>query len=259
MRPESQFKTLVDQTTLPGQLQIEWHPGKRETSAGLESRVQKHWQKQVAATAKSGYLFDGALCSLLNWRLAGGRLCLRLGPTSYKELLYSNFCQTQGQESPDNFNARALGVSLVLTSVDDHIILIRRSQLVGEAPGQLDVVGGHIHPGEHVTGGRPSPYLAIIQEMEEEVGIRPALNDICCLGLLETTHTRKPEMVFLRRGPERSSDILETAAKTKSCEITELLTLQNSKTTLFRFLESRVEEISPSCTGSLWLYANQMA
>jgi hypothetical protein len=95
-------------------------------------------------------LFNGQLCRLDGWQCSGTDLEIVLGLTEYKELLYSNNHTAQvmteyGSEALSN----ALGISAVLLSRDDKLMMIRRSSAVGECPGMLDVLGGHIDPTEH--------------------------------------------------------------------------------------------------------------
>ncbi|XP_053179416.1 uridine diphosphate glucose pyrophosphatase NUDT22 [Scomber japonicus] len=81
-------------------------------------------------------------------------LTLRLGLTCYKDYLGTNWsCRVaelrrRGEELGDPLAllAQPLGVGGVLCTGDGQVVLIRRSQKVAEAGGQLDIPGGHPEP-----------------------------------------------------------------------------------------------------------------
>uniref|UniRef100_A0A8C5E3L1 Nudix (nucleoside diphosphate linked moiety X)-type motif 22 n=1 Tax=Gouania willdenowi TaxID=441366 RepID=A0A8C5E3L1_GOUWI len=82
-------------------------------------------------------------------------LTLTLGLTCYKDYLGTNW-SSQVEElrqrgeveygDPLALLAQPLGVGAVLFTHDGHVVLIRRSQRVAEAGGQLDIPGGHPEP-----------------------------------------------------------------------------------------------------------------
>lgn len=86
---------------------------------------------------------------------SGYVLTLRLGLTSYKDYLGTNWSR-QAEElhrrgevefgDPLSLFAQPLGVGAVLCTVDEQVVLIRRSQRVAEAGGLLDIPGGHPEP-----------------------------------------------------------------------------------------------------------------
>ncbi|XP_056456266.1 uridine diphosphate glucose pyrophosphatase NUDT22 isoform X4 [Gadus chalcogrammus] len=86
---------------------------------------------------------------------AGPRLTLRLGLTSYKDFLGTNWSERAGAlrqrgetelNDPCGLLAQPLGVGGVLCTSDGKVVLIRRSQRVAEAGGLLDIPGGHPEP-----------------------------------------------------------------------------------------------------------------
>jgi len=260
MKTEPLFETLLAGSTNRKQLQITWQAERPARDVKLQRCIEKYWQDDVTAGTKRHFIFNGALCSLLAWEMRGTDLYLELGQTDYRELLYSNYCQAHQKTTAElPFNARALGVSLVLTTADDQVIILRRSGRVGEAPGKLDVVGGHIDPREHMTAGIPDPYVAIRAETAEEVGVQISLDDLVCIGLLQTTQTRKPEMVFACRTVANADHIIKVALRTNSSEASAWLSLQNSGQALLSLIETQTAQLSPSAAGALWLQAHTVA
>lgn len=85
----------------------------------------------------------------------GGGLTLHLALTCYRDFLGTNWSgeasalqEKGGRECGDTeaYLAQPLGVGAALQCKDDRFVLLRRSYRVGEAPGQLDVPGGHPEP-----------------------------------------------------------------------------------------------------------------
>ena len=184
-----------------------------------------------------------------DWQIEQDHLILNLGHTNYKELLYSNHQTLNGKE---DFISGALGINVVLVSADAQVILIKRSSVVGEFPGKLDVLGGHIHPVEHVVSGTPDPFCAIQSEIAEEINPDFSGYSITCTGLIETVVNKKPELIFLATSSLSSQEILELGVKNNCPEIAKFLTV--SCENLTAFLETRVDDFSPSAFGALCLY-----
>ncbi|MFQ5676915.1 MAG: NUDIX hydrolase [bacterium] len=251
------FKTLLSGSFNQDWVSVNWCASRRDLPATLTNRIDAFWQKQIIAAQKDGFIFNGDLCRLNFWHVQENRVVLGLGLTSYKELLHSNHCADELETAFGNeFLARALGISVVLVSADDQIILIRRSDKVGEFPNRTDLIGGHIHPREHAVSGVPDPFLAIIDEITEELNLEiGSAERLDCIGLIETTATRKPELVFELRSERQKSDILKTASRHRCPEIAEIFTVVNEAHALRNFLTTRRDEMSPSAYGGLCLYS----
>lgn len=82
-------------------------------------------------------------------------LTLRVGLTCYKDYLGTNWsCQVtelrrRGEVEFNNsvaLLAQPLGVGAIMCTNDGQVVLIKRSQRVAEACGQLDIPGGHPEP-----------------------------------------------------------------------------------------------------------------
>ncbi len=155
----------------------------------------------------------------------------------------------------DECLARALGVSAVVVSSDQQIVLLKRSALVGEDPGKIDVWGGHIHPEEHAINGVPDPFCAIASEILEEANV--SLGDdelLTCLGLIETTTTLKPEMIFWVQLQKTAKELFKLARAKTSGEWSALMSIPNQTAALEKFLDEYGDQISPSAYGALSLH-----
>lgn len=254
------FRVLYSARFSQGQVVINWNPEKREFPLELTQQIDSFWQQKIVETGKNQFIFNGELCRLKDWRVQKDQLTLDLGLSDYKELLYSNQFTIEIEErfGKDSLS-RALGVSAILVSSDEQIILIKRSRVVGENPGDLDVLGGHIHPQENAVSGIPDPFLAIKDEIKEELNLDLAENEpLTCIGLIETTTTKKPELIFQTKSRLTSGEITQLASSKKSEEIAEYLTIPNQKDSLTDFSENKAEQFSPSALGVLSVYAQSL-
>ncbi|XP_020562144.1 nucleoside diphosphate-linked moiety X motif 22 isoform X3 [Oryzias latipes] len=130
-------------------------------------------------------------------------LILRLGLTSYKEYLGTNWsCQAaelrqRGQteyKDPLALLAQPLGVGAILCTSDDQVVFIRRSQKVAEAGGLLDIPGGHPEP--KVTETRLN--------VNKMLTVRPKLcccPQAVCESLGETVSEEQITMEMMQRRP----------------------------------------------------------
>lgn len=137
----AELSPAYDRRPLPG--------GDRAIAAAWESRLQAQ-----------PWLFDAPKFRLHSASLAptgsqGPQLLLHLGLTSYRDFLGTNWASSAAwlrqQGAADWGNKQAyladpLGVGAALATADDFLVFLRRSRRVAEAPGLVDVPGGHPEP-----------------------------------------------------------------------------------------------------------------
>lgn len=254
------FEVCLAQGFVYDQVEITWSQQASTLPEDLEREISAFWQQKLAQSGTNRLLYNGTLCRLIRWQCAQEMLRLELGITNYQQLLYSNHVLENikdGDTAP--FNAAALGVSIVLVSADEQILLMQRSESVGEFPGCLDVFGGHIEPEHHMTNSIPDPFKAIAAELQEEAGIRvDDVRQILCIGLLAPHVNQKPELIFSFKSVATSRKLIRQARHTESPEIAGLLTVPNSKDALSIFLNSKADELSPSAHGTLWVHLQNL-
>lgn len=254
------FNLLISGNFNQNEVKIIWNPSLRVLPDSLMEKIEEYWNKEILQTSKSNYLFNGDLCRLNSWGIAQNRLNLFLGRTNYKELIYSNnFVQEIVKHFGMELLSKALGISAVLVSRDEKIVLIERSESVGEYPGRLDVLGGHIHPSEHAVSGVPDPFYAIKAELKEEVNLQVSENEaVICLGLIENRSTNKPELIFLIKSHRNSGEIINLSLSVHSSELTQVFTIAGNMNSLTSFLVNKKDQLSPSAYGALWLYGQRV-
>lgn len=255
---EDIFKTHFLRRFKKAQVKTDWQTVPANLPGGVAAAMEKHWQENIQATGKGDHIYNGNLCRLQDWQVAGDQLRLRLRPTSYKHLLYSNgHCEDIRKRFGTAALSRALGISLLLISADNRLIVIRRSHQVGESPGKLDVIGGHVTPDEHLVQGKPDVFFAIADELQEETGLRIRdTENITITGLLETTSNCKPELIFHYPGSLTAQEIIAAGEQQRAPEIAAFMSVENQQAVLMDFLRERRDAISPSAFGAIWMLAH---
>ena len=172
--------------------------------AHLANEVELAWK---SAGARPGVnLFDGPMCRLEHFTTKDG-LHLHLSPTSYKYFIGTNgqhphWADLYGQ----HVMANPVGTSVLLRSTDGQLLCGQRSQSVALYPGCAHPVGGTLEPG--ANGSTPVLMDEILRELAEEVNLLPTdLSDIRAIGLVEDSHLRQPELVYIATTKLSAKDI----------------------------------------------------
>ncbi|KPP71963.1 Nucleoside diphosphate-linked moiety X motif 22-like [Scleropages formosus] len=112
-------------------------------------------------------------------------LTMQLGLTCYKDFLGTNWSKNvkelmrEGEiqfGNPESFLAQPLGVGAVLQTMDNHVVFLRRSQKVAEAPGLLDIPGGHPEPKAVCRG--VSEESIQVEQLPEEAVVRELFSSV---------------------------------------------------------------------------------
>lgn len=176
-----------------------WTSVERRTSPALEAVIAETWQARLAeAEATGGMLWSAPMARLVDWRVEGDQLTIRLGPTTYRDFVGTNIVNPWVAEryGPD-YLSDGCGVSALLRTADERLVLQRRSQAVFEFAGLIAACGGAVEP---ISPGDPSTTLAAQarRELAEELGLPPdAVRSMTLLGIGRTTSRHKPEIVYL--------------------------------------------------------------
>ncbi|KAJ8405146.1 hypothetical protein AAFF_G00321370 [Aldrovandia affinis] len=113
-------------------------------------------------------------------------LTLQLGLTCYKDFLGTNWSSGVGAlmrrgaaefGDPQALLAQPLGVGGVLRTVDGLVVLLRRSQRVAEAPGLLDIPGGHPEPKAVCQGVNEDSIQ--VEQLAESAVVRELFSSVC--------------------------------------------------------------------------------
>ena len=78
---------------------------------------------------------------------------------------------------------------------DGKIFVAKRADSKIVMPGKFELVGGHVEPGEALE-------VALVREVEEEVGLRIVPGKICCAFTYKSEDIFKVEICYLAAVPE---------------------------------------------------------
>lgn len=128
------------------------------------------WETRLQAQP---WIFDAPKFRLHSAILASSspepQLLLHLGLTSYRDFLGTNWSSSASwlrQQGATDWGdkqaylADPLGVGAALVTADDFLVFLHRSQQVAEAPGLVDVPGGHPEP--QVQGLKVQALLVLV-------------------------------------------------------------------------------------------------
>jgi len=239
----------------PAQIQTVYQPGEYILPGQFAQRAGEYWAQLIVEGQRR--IFNGALCRLEKFGEHNGNLQLSFSRTCYRDLLFSN---AHTEELIANLSeagpVRALGISAVIETADGYLPIIRRSAHVGEGPGALDIIGGHIHPDEHFHAGVPEVFVAIKDEIHAELGVPLDLLEECiCIGLIENVRHRKPELAFFVRVLLTMTEIRQLAQHAPEAdEYSELLAIRADQADVKKFIAGNNPTIAPATLGCFELY-----
>jgi len=246
------FRVLAAGPFDPRQVSVQWQNRPLRLPVEMEREIDDLWQE-----LRTDHCYNGKLARLDFWQAQDGALQLRLSSSDYRTLLYSNRnVQRIAQVWGESFYSRALGISAVVVSQDRQILLMQRSETVGEYPNCFDVFGGHIDAPADESA--PWVFAAMEQELEEELALSHAEYSLQCLGLGESIPNRKPELVFSAKCERSGEEIIRLASQAKDArEYVSIFAVADEEMALAHFLRENKQQLSPSAYGSLCLYADQ--
>ncbi len=247
---EASYITLLKGVFPAGAVDAAWGVAPFPPPVELQEAIDRAWD-QLSPNPH----YNGCIARLESWAADGEKLRLQLCPTDYKTLLYSNqhvagIVARWGEKQLSH----ALGISAVVVGADGQLLLMQRSDRVGEYPGHYDVFGGHIEAPDE--GEAPDLFYSMAKELQEELALPADAFDLSCFGLLQTLTTRKPELLFISRCQLESGALIRAAREARDkYEYSNLLKVPAHPQDIAGFLRQHRERTSPSAIGCLEMYA----
>ncbi len=234
---------------------LTWTHQKRPSTAGVDRLIGRTWAKatnQARRTGKS--IYDGRLCRLIDFSVAGQMLKLKAGPVSFQEFLGTNAAQPRLVRTVGlKVLANPLGVSAVVISGDGFILLGRRSDRVTWHGGMIHPVGGMVEL--RATGRPPNLFDAVLDELHQELGLAPPRSGIICLGLVRDKSLLQPELIFRVKVRSTVRAIRALARKAvHGDEHEELLAVRDRPSSVAAFLKRRGWETTAVAQAALLLH-----
>lgn len=244
------FRLLCQGRWLPRQVRVNFQDHFHVLPPPHAEQAEAYW-RELAATA-GNHFHNGELFRLENFLATQEILEMSLTRTCYRDQLYNN---AHLHELGEGAATRGLGVSAIVFTSDGYTPIIRRSPHLGEAPGMLDVIGGHAHPNLHLRAGKPDLFAAIAEEVTAELGLQSDEVMVeCCNGIVEHPATLKPELVFLTRITPTMAQLEQSVKHAREAEeFTELLAVRVSAVT--EFMAAHQSELTPPALGCLTILA----
>jgi hypothetical protein len=182
----------------PGQILATDVPSTRAILSDVENAIERAWAE---ASARLGAkLFDGPMCRLERCEASPDALRLWVSPTSYKPFLGTNLT---GVDVPARALANPLGLSAALLTSDGWLMLGRRNASVAYYPNRVHPFAGSLEPGELTN-----VFNGVLRELDEELGLSEReVAEMRCIGLIEDTKLRQPELIFSVRATRTRAQI----------------------------------------------------
>lgn len=247
----------------------------------LNAKLEKTWQKRLESNSR---LWNGTkfrIHSVLTDN--SGDLTFNLGVTCYKDFLSTNWAdyaddlRTLGLSHGDErmYLADAMGVGALVLTLDNKVILLRRSHHVAEAPGDWDVPGGHAEPEMLPLVGKKcveeihpdqmpehqvvhEMFDSIIREIVDEVNIPvDRLSDPRIMGVAgNNLSAGRASVEFLVRCSLKSEEIIRRyhlGSQAEADESTNILMLDTED--ILRLQKCAIwPKLAPSAKGCFHLY-----
>jgi 8-oxo-dGTP pyrophosphatase MutT (NUDIX family) len=175
--------------------------GEYSPSAELRRRIASNWSETLARRPDQ---FDGSMCRLRNVEVRDGGADLNFERTSYAAYLGTRL--PAALEGLAEERADPLGLTTLILTVDDQVLITRRSPNAEQNPNGLYFVGGYMEP---PAEDGSIPFAAeVAREVKEEVGISLTADQIWLLGIGYDGDHCHPEAFFLAQTILTSVEVL---------------------------------------------------
>jgi len=224
------------------------HPDSRPRIDAVERLIDQSWS--AALQQRGIQLFDGPMCRLESHAATTGSLELFLSSTSYRIFFGTNM---RHPELADRYGppilANPLGVSCLLETADDWILLGRRNDSVAYYPGRVHPFAGALEPADE-----GDVFAAARRELHEELALKDShLKQIRCLALVRDNLLRQPELIFTvrtNRTLRQLERLMDHTEHREGYPLAASLPVIESAMSLSHLL-------TPVAIGSLWLWGRQ--
>jgi hypothetical protein len=212
-----------------------------------ESYFQNEWDEQVKkAKERNSLLFNGPLLHVAGWEQIENNIVLQLGLTDYKSYVCSRTKEFK-RKFREIQRAMPLAVCVALITSDNKLILEQRKG-VDIYNDFFHVVGGFLDPNKDLgQDGLPDPFMAIIREVREEIGLLINFENLLLLGLSEDKIVPHYELCFKSKIKLSSLDVQNKFNEIKTDgEFNYPQFIDFDRRSINSFLEMNKDKISPT-------------
>jgi len=177
-----------------GSVHVHRVPSTRRMDPQVESIIESAWQEGQRLLGSK--LFDGPMARMESWIASPDRLDLSLSLTSYRIFYGTNLTSPRlDKPIPREAMANPVGVSTALLTRDDWLLFGRRNNSVAYYPQRVHPFAGALE--EKDLG---DVFGAVEREFGEELRLTPGeIESVQCLGIVEDSVIRHPELIFRAR------------------------------------------------------------
>lgn len=178
----------------PGEIALSWTTNSRPIIPQVEELIELAWQK---AMARPGiHLFDGPMCRLESIDAKPQAMHLSLSKSSYKSYVGTNMANPQlAEQYGDAALANPVGLSALVISSDNYLLLGRRNAQVAYYPSRVHPFAGCMEPSEQLD-----IFDDVRRELIEELSIsQRQIQEMLCTGMVRDLSLRQPEFIFAVR------------------------------------------------------------
>ncbi|MBN2412175.1 hypothetical protein JXQ31_10830 [candidate division KSB1 bacterium] len=230
-------------------VKVNWTPHFYDLPPDMLIEIEKFWKNK-----KNKKMYNGQLARLDSWIIEKNILNLNLSVTDYSTLFYSNHhIQFIIKKWGAKYISRALGISAIVLTSDRFLMLMRRSNMVGEYPECIDVFGGHINLSHNLEF--PGIRESMLKELDEELGIENKDVDLDCIGLITNSQNKKPELIFTANIALSVNEVINKMNNAvDSFEFSKIIVLPNLENVLTSFMKKNENLFSPSALGCIEMF-----
>ncbi len=258
---DQQFQVAARRIFSATNLKINWQKNYLNLPMAWRLLEDHFWQASLRQQPQTS-LFNGTLCQLRAMDFTETPIKITLGPIQFKTHLFTMLKGNSLNESYlTNPTMIGLGVSVVIITADQQLLIIKRSDKVASNPGQFDLVGGHIDPELHQLTRdsdtpTPNPFIAITTEMVEELALHTTqIARLEGIGMVVNRLTTQPELIFRCVTTLSADETFHQARHAQDRqEYSHLIRLPNDSETLDKICLKYAHDFSPSGLGGLWLH-----
>ncbi|KAL8191654.1 hypothetical protein R6Q57_028385 [Mikania cordata] len=240
----------------------------------LENSVSEIWNKRVQ---QSSSLFNGKKFRYGGHDGIGPDVCFHLGLTDYRTFVGTNLnplwerflVSSEDDCKQCQHTSSPLGNGAVVETVDRKILVLQRSNNVGEFPGYLVFPGGHPEPEEvEITSHKCNQnsessnskvsqemFDSIVREVVEEIGVPAAtLSEPLLIGISRRVLNVRPTVFFFIKCNLHSTHVQKLYSSAQDgYESTKLFTINPSE------LENMASDMPGCHRGGFALYKLMLA
>jgi hypothetical protein len=170
---------------------------KKHSRGKLEKEfINSKWENQKR---KKGLLFNGKMFGVGSYAITKNAIRLTLFQTTYKEYVGTRSSQFVKKFGIQNI-ANPLSIGCILETLDDKVVIVKRSSNVDTSKGKFSIPSGWLSPSHDIKNGKIDVFCALKREIKEEIHLdEKHVGSLVCLGLVFNSKFYQTFMPFFAK------------------------------------------------------------